>query len=1126
METTKMKIEYRKQIDSETAPWQLLTNMDELLWNGIYNLRVADDDGTHSLPFRFANDDTVTLVVKDHAHEGMLENGRTIVQTITRVERSTGNVLSYTRTRYNSNGIPTWTYWTLATEDDAVIEIPKATPVSLGAVIVGDGLAVDADGKLSVAGKSIGEECLISALNDKINVAATKANATDLFVQNSGLALHYGALLQNDAPYPGTDLRVHTDKILSGGEQFVVNDGYVISTLKIFDGEQEIAYANNLSETRYTLDAKGLHYQFEFSKLNMTPFTDDELSQVIKAYQRRPIVWSSAHHINHFVAAGTYNIVGQRTNSADGLPIANAASGHSINARLVVLDSSIPAGSKESDKCITQILTLSNRVGGDGDIYVRTGRAADTAHLIAGNGWGAWGKLQQNIEVGQTTSLDAYIDNGIYSGVYTNGSTLFETFVMVVINNYAVAAATGTARNITQVKYAVDTNGVFCYHARTGQGAGTVEWGEWRDLDAVTTSRIQDGAVTAQKLSSDVREKVENFSTTPILSTKQFFTLPNPTPSSNAYQTLSNETLKILGQDDVYLRMQALKEGGCISRIFAANTYNIQVGIPAHFVSYIYSNIEQNCYHQLYLPGTGYLVNNIEKLKIGWNKLGFDYTFETVPQDDLFYYLGKVVGNDFYLYKTFIYNGVQKTCEIQETTTYELSERLGKVEPALKDLEATTIGVTFYDNEDVVFKGEGKTYNAKLYSTPVVAGDVFVVKLDGITKPADSPDDSYLRFQFYDGNDNQISQTFFYASDTPVDTEILIPDGCVKLAYIFGLSASKPSVLDGEYKWSGLTFKRLSRNDARFRNVEIRVTELETLSNDWNGKVLTTYGDSVTALQGGDFNIPYNETSYRWGNRVANYLKMSKHYGRGIGGQKYAWGTNGGSITWLEKATGKMIDRSDAYTLETWDGETFTSNVSEADKSKIINGLADGSVISIRGCACSWLRITSMYPASIKDSIDAVFVMFHNDSVDGKEFSWVEGDTTDPEWAASEQYATYGGDYNISTLEGGIASTIMKLQAWMPNAVIILGTPINGQGTTGQLRPDAGGLYKQVQHVKNVGLRFSIPVIDVYATCGISGLNRTEYITDTIHPYSVAGSKMIAKAIIGGFKTILPNGVI
>ncbi len=505
-----MKIEYRKQIDSETAPWQLLTNMDELLWNGVYALRVTDDDGSHNLPFRFNNDDTVTLVVKDHAHEGMLENGRTVVQTITRVDRTTGNVFIYTRTRYNVNGEPGWNYWALATEGEAVIEMPKATPVSLGAVIVGDGLAVDADGKISVAPASIAEDNLQPALKDKITEAASKAKATDFFVKNDGLALHYGALLQNDVPYVGTALRVHTDKILSAGEQLVVNEGYVISTLKIFDGEQEIAYADYLSETRYTLDAKGMHYQFEFSKLNMTPFTDDELSQVVKAYHRRPIVWSSAHHIDHFVAAGTYCITGERTNIADGLPIANAASGHSINARLVVLDSSIPGSGKESDKCITQVLALSNRVGADSNIYVRTGCAADTARLIAGNGWGAWGKLQQNIEVGQTTSLDGYVDNGIYSGLFTNGATFFETFVMVVINNYAVATVAGTARSITQVKYGVGIDGAFSYKVRTGQGTDSLEWGEWSDLDTVTTARIQDGAVTAQKLAADVREKVYN----------------------------------------------------------------------------------------------------------------------------------------------------------------------------------------------------------------------------------------------------------------------------------------------------------------------------------------------------------------------------------------------------------------------------------------------------------------------------------------------------------------------------------------------------------------------------------------------------------------------------------------
>ena len=511
METTKMKIEYRKQIDSETAPWQLLTNIDELLWNGVYNLRITGDDGSSNLPFRLGNDDTVTLVIKDHSHEGMLQGGRTIVQTITRVERSTGNVLSYTRTRCSVAGVPTWNYWTLATPDGATIDIPKATPSSLGGVIVGQGLAVDADGKVTIAGNSIGSEALTHSLNVKIDTAAAKANLADLFVFNEGLTLHTGALLENSAPYAGTTYTAYTDRILANGEFLVANSGYTIIACKVFNGEQETEFHANLAFDSYHLAGDATtYYQLQFVKNDATAFIVDELSQVVRLYRRKPIVWNANSHIDRFITPGTYSISGQRTNVADGLPIANAASGHTIHARLVVLDSSITGSGKASDKCITQILTLSNRVGGDGNIYVRTGRAASEGQLACGNGWGAWGKLQQNIEVGQTASLDGYVDNGIYSGMYTNGTTFFETFVMLTLNNYAVAAATGAARSITQVKYAVDIDGTFSYKVRTGQGTDVVEWGEWRDLDTVTTARIEDGAVTAQKLSNDVREKVNN----------------------------------------------------------------------------------------------------------------------------------------------------------------------------------------------------------------------------------------------------------------------------------------------------------------------------------------------------------------------------------------------------------------------------------------------------------------------------------------------------------------------------------------------------------------------------------------------------------------------------------------
>jgi hypothetical protein len=336
MKPTKMRIEYCKQIDSETAPWLSLTNVDELQWNGVYSLRVSNDDGSHNLPFRLRDGETVTLVVKDHSHPGKLQGNRTVVQEITHVDRATGCVSNYSRFCSKVNGKPTWSNWT----------------------------------------------------SDEKNV----------------------------------------------------------------------------------------------------------------------ITWNQESHIDMFTTAGIYNIIGERTNAGDGLPFANSNPGHTFHARLVVLDSSING----TEVCITQILMLSNRVGGDGNVYLRTGNAASKEELQSGNSWDLWGTLQQNIEVGQTTSLDDYIDNGVYSGVYMVSPTQLETFVMVVINNYAVAAAMGEVRNISQFKYALNINGNFSYKTRTGCGEDEMDWGSWVDLGAASTTDIQDGAITAQKLSVDVRKKVEN----------------------------------------------------------------------------------------------------------------------------------------------------------------------------------------------------------------------------------------------------------------------------------------------------------------------------------------------------------------------------------------------------------------------------------------------------------------------------------------------------------------------------------------------------------------------------------------------------------------------------------------
>ena len=375
METKKMKIEYRKQTDSETAPWQLLTNVDELLWNGVYALRVTDDDGSHNLPFRLANDDTVTFVVKDHAHDGMLENARTVVQTVTRVDRATGNVLVYNRTRYNAGGTHSWSYWTLAGEGTATVEIPTASTTSAGAVIVGDGLAVDADGKVSLAAGSVGKQQLTAEVGAQIDSMAEKLQFSASFAVNDGIPMHVGALVENTTPYSGTNFRAYTGKILSNEELLVVNEGYLISTYKVFDGEQEIAFVNNLSLKHFSLSGEHLNYQLEFKKSDTTAFAYSELPTVIKYFQRNPIAWNAGSHINNYTAPGVYNIHGNRENVADGLPFENTGA---FSARLAVI---------ESGDCVAQQLYLlcADDKESATDVAVRTRNNAGV--------WSGWRSL-------------------------------------------------------------------------------------------------------------------------------------------------------------------------------------------------------------------------------------------------------------------------------------------------------------------------------------------------------------------------------------------------------------------------------------------------------------------------------------------------------------------------------------------------------------------------------------------------------------------------------------------------------------------------------------------------------------------------------------------------------------
>ena len=205
-------------------------------------------------------------------------------------------------------------------------------------------------------------------------------------------------------------------------------------------------------------------------------------------------------NMNDFTEAGVYEIKGEHTRIDDNLPFDNTGGGHTFHARLEVLDSSISDSSKDTDKCITQKLTLSNRVAGDGGVYIRTGRGR-TYDTIS---WETWGKLQQNIEVGEVSNVANLIDNGIYSGVYRDGNTVF-TFVMVVINDYAIGVS---PRRVSQFVYGLSkVNGSVFYRTRVGEGNDSIVWGDWKDINEDNIASMINTAIT--KATNTLNAKID-----------------------------------------------------------------------------------------------------------------------------------------------------------------------------------------------------------------------------------------------------------------------------------------------------------------------------------------------------------------------------------------------------------------------------------------------------------------------------------------------------------------------------------------------------------------------------------------------------------------------------------------
>lgn len=285
--------------------------------------------------------------------------------------------------------------------------------------------------------------------------------------------------------------------------------------------------------------------------------------------------------------------------------------------------------------------------------------------------------------------------------------------------------------------------------------------------------------------------------------------------------------------------------------------------------------------------------------------------------------------------------------------------------------------------------------------------------------------------------------------------------------------------------------------------------------NYWNGKTLALYGDSITELCGND---KVNESSW------AGYLKRELNCDIIVRG----WG--GTSVT-----------------HSVWDNENTGVNHWWFNKNgeKVTVGTEGGIICNPVGM-CDWKRIITQFPEPIKDSIYAVVLMGGtNDFKTIKEgtTNFIEDSISTPldtDWKDSKYYC--GGDFDTLTIKGAICSAIMKLQAWMPQAIIIIATPLsgratsedfNGKNTTGLCTNDSGVSEAGFsQFIKDAARYMSTPVIDIFGETGINPFNRKYFIYDRVHPYQINdkdnvshnnGNVAMARVFITNMRSIMPK---
>lgn len=246
----------------------------------------------------------------------------------------------------------------------------------------------------------------------------------------------------------------------------------------------------------------------------------------------------------------------------------------------------------------------------------------------------------------------------------------------------------------------------------------------------------------------------------------------------------------------------------------------------------------------------------------------------------------------------------------------------------------------------------------------------------------------------------------------------------------------------------------------------------------WSGKKVCTYGDSIT------------EYGF-WQSTLSHYFGFSEVVNRGISGSKL---TNIDPFQyWVNSVTGEKISSSDVEEPDpTWENPLrIYSNFSNQER---IN--------------------------TVPIDCDLVIIMGGTNDTGATNPSTNTGDCN---------FDELSGTFKENTIMGAVCETIRKMQIRCPNAVIVFATPLSGLNSYSDNKNynQSFKINEMAKVIKDACFYMSVPVIDVFGTCGINISNSAKYLrSDKVHPTygddKYNGASMISRAMIGGLLSILP----